>query len=70
MQVEWILGKNQSFFKDKDNKYLIPVVIDDVELYGEKISKHFDTNINISAVPQGNPSEKFLNDIKHLLNIG
>ena len=32
--------------------------------YGEKISKHFDSKINFTKVPQGNPDAEFLEDIK------
>jgi len=70
VQVEWLLGRNFCYaFKTENEKFLIPIVIDEVELYGEKIAKHFDKNINIVKVPKGAPDSEFLNNIKHILQL-
>lgn len=72
VQKEWLLGKNAWVLRKHDQineKYLVPVVIDDSKLYGASISKHFDSSINIIKIPQGNPDEEFINDIKKILNL-
>lgn len=72
VQKEWMQGTNEWIFRNADkkaDKYLIPVVIDDSKLYSDKITKHFDSKINIAKVPQGNPDPEFLNDIKKILNL-
>jgi hypothetical protein len=72
VQKEWSQGVNEWIFRNhdkKEGKYLIPVVIDDSQLYSDKISKHFDPKINISKVPGGKPSPDFLSDIKKILNL-
>jgi len=72
VQKEWLQGTNEWIFRNADkkaDKYLIPVIIDDTKSYGEKISKHFDSKINFTKVPQGNPDTGFLNDIKKILNL-
>jgi hypothetical protein len=72
VQKEWMQGTNEWIFRNADkkaDKYLIPVVIDDSKLYSDRITKHFDSKINIARVPQGNPDHEFLNDIKKILNL-
>jgi len=72
VQKEWSQGTNEWIFRNADkkaDKYLIPVIIDDSKAYGEKISKHFDSKINFTKVPQGNPNAEFLEDIKKILNL-
>jgi len=72
VQKEWSQGTNEWIFRNADkkaDKYLIPVIIDDSKAYGEKISKHFDSKINFTKVPQGNPNTEFLEDIKKILNL-
>lgn len=72
VQKEWMQGTNEWIFRNADKKagkYLIPVVIDDSRLYSDKISKHFDSKINIAKVPQGTPDQEFLSDIKKILNL-
>jgi len=72
VQKEWMQGTNEWIFRNADkkaDKYLIPVVIDESKLYSDKITKHFDSKINIAKVPQGNPDPEFLNDIKKILNL-
>ena len=72
VQKEWWDGVNESIRRtaDKiDGKFIVPVVIDDSPLYGDNISKHFDPKINITKVPQGNPDEKFLKELKEILNL-
>jgi hypothetical protein len=72
VQKEWMQGTNEWIFRNADqkaDKYLIPVVIDESKLYSDKITKHFDPKINIAKVPQGNPDQEFLNDIKKILNL-
>ncbi|TMI89502.1 MAG: toll/interleukin-1 receptor domain-containing protein [Bacteroidetes bacterium] len=72
VQKEWVQGTNEWIFRNADKKagkYLVPVVIDDSKLYNDKISKYFDSNINIATVPQGNPGAEFLEDIKKILNL-
>ena len=72
VQKEWMQGINEWIFRNADKqagKYLVPVVIDDSKLYNDNIAKHFDSKINIAKVPQGNPDQEFLNDIKKILNL-
>ena len=72
VQKEWLQGTNEWVFRNADkkaDKYLIPVIIDDSKSYGEKIAKHFDSKINFTKVPQGNPDAEFLEDIKKILNL-
>ena len=72
VQKEWLQGTNEYVFRNADkkaDKYLIPVIIDDSKAYGEKIAKHFDSKINFTKVPQGNPNQEFLDDIKKILNL-
>jgi hypothetical protein len=72
VQKEWMQGTNEWIFRNADkkaDKYLIPVVIDDSKLYSDRITKHFDSKINIARVPHGNPDHEFLNDIKKILNL-
>ena len=72
VQKEWSQGTNEWIFRNADkkaDKYLIPVVIDDSKLYSDKISKHFDSKINIAKVPEGNPDVEFLEDLKKILNL-
>ena len=72
VQKEWSQGTNEWVFRNADkkaDKYLIPVIIDDSKAYGEKIAKHFDSKINFTKVPQGNPDAEFLEDIKKILNL-
>lgn len=73
VQKEWEQGQNEWVFRHhakKEGKYLIPVVIDDSQLYSEKLSKFFDPQINIEKIPQGNPGDDFLVAIKKMLNLG
>lgn len=73
VQKEWSQGTNEWIFRNADkkaDKYLVPVVIDDSKLYSDKITKHFDSKINITKVLQGNPDTEFLEDIKKILNLG
>ena len=72
VQKEWMQGTNEWIFRNADKKagkYLVPVVIDDSKLYSDKITKHFDSKINIAKVPEGNPDQQFINDIKKILNL-
>lgn len=72
VQKEWSQGTNEWIFRNADkkaDKYLIPVIIDDSRSYGEKIAKHFDSKINFTKVPQGNPDAEFLEDLKRILNL-
>lgn len=72
VQKEWLQGTNEWVFRNADkkaDKYLIPVIIDDSKAYGEKIAKHFDSKINFTKAPQGNPDKEFLEDIKKILNL-
>lgn len=72
VQEEWSQGVNEWIFRNhakKEGKFLIPVVIDDSQLYNEKIRKHFDSKINIAKVPAGNPDEEFLKEIRIMLNL-
>ena len=72
VQKEWWDGVNESIRRNADKietKFLVPVVIDESPLYGDAIAKHFDPKINISKVPLGNPDEKFVGEIKKILNL-
>ncbi|HLG40602.1 MAG TPA: toll/interleukin-1 receptor domain-containing protein [Chitinophagaceae bacterium] len=69
---EWKQGRNDWKFRNADkrgSKYLIPVVIDDSQLYNEKIAEFFDSKINIVKVPNGIPDPEFLNSIKKILEL-
>lgn len=70
VQKEWYQGRIEWKFRgDRERKYLIPVVIDESNLYSEKIASQFDSKLNIVKIPQGNPDGDFLNQIKEILNI-
>lgn len=66
VQVEWVLGKNESFFKEN---YLMPVVIDNGPLFSDEIAKHFDPKINVTKLPDGKPGPEFIGYIKKILNV-
>jgi hypothetical protein len=72
---EWLFGSYEWRAREKDNeeeKFLVPVVIDDSSSYGEKIQKRFDkhiTELNITKIPEGKPNEIFLNQIKKMLDL-
>ena len=66
VQTEWVLGKNQSFFKEN---YLMPVVIDSGPLFSEQIAKHFDPKINVTKLLEGKPDSDFIGYIKKILDV-
>jgi len=72
---EWLFGSYEWRARDKDKeqeKFLVPVVIDNSPLYSEKIQKRFDkhiTDLNITKMPEGKPDETFLNQIRKMLDL-
>ena len=72
---EWLFGSYEWRARDKDNrqeKFLVPVLIDDSSAYSEKMQKRFDkhiTSLNITKIPEGRPDEAFLNQIKKMLDL-
>lgn len=68
VQKEWTEGINTSLCRP-DAKFLIPVVIDDSKLYGEKIKNIFGSDINMTRIPEGKPNQEFLDDIKKILKL-
>jgi hypothetical protein len=70
VQKEWSQGTNEWIFRNADKKAtnLIPLSLM-IPKPSEKISKHFDSKINFTKVPQGNPNAEFIEDIKKILNL-
>ncbi len=53
---------------DKNNKYLMPIVIDKADLTNSTVTKYYQ-NMSIEQVPDGNAGEAFLNQLKLNLNL-
>ena len=71
VQLEWFTADNVNTFRKIDgntDKYLMPVVIDDTNPYDNNVPKYF-SELSIGKVPQGNPDQEFLNQVKETLNL-
>jgi len=71
VQLEWGTADNVNTFRKIDGnngKYLMPVVIDDTNPYDANVPKFF-SELSIGKVPQGNPSDDFLFQLKKTLDI-
>lgn len=71
VQLEWFTADNVNTFRKIDgntNKYLMPVVIDDTNPYDTNVPKYF-SELSIGKVPQGNPGQEFINQLKETLNL-
>jgi hypothetical protein len=71
VQLEWFTADNVNTFRKIDGytgKYLMPVVIDDTNPYDNNVPKYF-SDLSIGKVPQGNPGQEFINQVKETLNL-
>lgn len=71
VQVEWFTANNVNTFRKIDGnneKYLMPVVIDDTNPYDTNVPGYF-SELSIGKVPQGIPDEDFLNMVKKTLRL-
>ena len=70
VQLEWMTADNVNTFRKIDgntNKYLVPIVIDETNPYDVNVPKYF-SELSIGKVPQGNPGEEFINQIRESLS--
>ncbi|MDQ6608848.1 MAG: TIR domain-containing protein [Bacteroidota bacterium] len=71
VQLEWFTADNVNTFRRIDgntDKYLMPVVIDDTNPYDTNVPKYF-SELSIGKVPQGNPGQEFINQIRKTLSL-
>ena len=71
VQDEWRSAVNEEGVRKlvgKNEKFLIPIVIDDSDLYDPNLPAYF-SGIDIKPVRNGNPDEKFINTIKTILKL-
>ena len=71
VQLEWITADNVNTFRKivgNTHKYLVPGVIDDTNPYDAAVPRFF-SELSIGKVPQGQPGEEFINQIKETLNL-
>ena len=71
VQIEWFTANNVNTFRKIDGnneKYLMPVVIDDTNPYDSNVPGYF-SELSIGKVPQGIPDEDFLNMVKETLRL-
>lgn len=71
VQLEWGTADNVNTFRKIDGnlrKYLMPVVIDDTNPYDNNVPKYF-SELSIGKVPQGNPGEEFIKQVRETLNL-
>jgi hypothetical protein len=71
VQLEWFTADNVNTFRKIDgnmSKYLMPVVIDDTNPYDNNVPKYF-SELSIGKVPQGNPGQEFINQVRETLNL-
>lgn len=71
VQLEWITADNVNTFRKIDGntgKYLMPVVIDDTNPYDTNVPKYF-SELSIGKVPQGNPGQEFIKQVRETLNL-
>ncbi|MEO8399709.1 MAG: toll/interleukin-1 receptor domain-containing protein [Ignavibacteriaceae bacterium] len=68
---EWSSAEFQNIYRKNDGaneKFLIPVVIDNSDLSDPNIPSYF-SELSIEPVPNGNPDPKFINNIKETLKL-
>lgn len=71
VQLEWFTADNVNTFRKIDGnttKYLVPIVIDDTNPYDTNVPKYF-SELSIGKVPQGNPGEEFIKQIRESLSL-
>ena len=70
IQKEWNWAEQESIRRKQDGneKYLLPIIIDDTKTTDPTIPKCF-SSISIGQLPQGNTDEKFLKLVKERLNL-
>lgn len=71
VQLEWFTADNVNTFRKIDGnneKYLMPVVIDESNPYDENVPKYF-SSISIGKVPNGNPDPEFIKQVKETLKL-
>lgn len=71
VQLEWFTADNVNTFRKIDgntDKYLMPVVIDDTNPYDTNVPKYF-SELSIGKVPQGNPGQEFINQVRETLSL-
>jgi TIR domain/SIR2-like domain len=71
VQLEWFTADNVNTFRKIDGnttKYLMPVVIDNTNPYDSNVPKYF-SELSIGKVPEGNPDQEFLRQVKETLNL-
>lgn len=71
VQLEWFTADNVNTFRKIDGntgKYLMPVVIDDTNPYDTNVPKYF-SELSIGKVPQGNPGQEFINQVRESLSL-
>lgn len=71
VQLEWITADNVNTFRKIDGnskKYLVPIVIDDTNPYDVNVPKYF-SELSIGKVPEGNPGDDFIKQIRETLSI-
>lgn len=71
VHVEWFTANNVNTFRKIDGntaKYLMPVVIDDTNPYDNKVPKYF-SELSIGKVPQGNPGQEFIHQVRETLQL-
>lgn len=71
VQLEWFTADNVNTFRKIDGKmekYLMPVVIDDTNPYDSSVPRYF-SELSIGKVPQGNPGQEFIMQVKQTLNL-
>jgi DNA-binding MarR family transcriptional regulator len=71
VQLEWFTADNVNTFRKIDgntDKYLMPVVIDDTNPYDTNVPKYF-SELSIGKVPQGNPGQEFINQVRESLSL-
>jgi hypothetical protein len=71
VQYEWVTAHNVNTFRKQDGneeKFLMPIVIDDTNPYDTNVPKYF-AEISIGKVPGGDANEEFLMQIKKSLQL-
>lgn len=71
VQLEWFTADNVNTFRKIDgntDKYLMPVVIDDTNPYDTNVPKYF-SELSIGKVPDGNPGQEFIKQVRETLNL-
>ena len=70
VQKEWNWAEAESIRRKSDgnDKYLMPIIIDDTKSTDPTIPKCF-SSISIGQVPQGNADDKFIMQVKERLNL-